>query len=330
MKLIHLNFCVRPRFLATVLLLTVSTTIIFKSIPVLVIQNEQIFIGRQGKDFTDISSKTALVVATEAIMKKHCVVAIQLLNEGYVTMTKSWICNTKYFPGVLDRTLFIATDQTAYDALTRWDATLNVIHIDYTAPKEMSYGQYSYYAFMLFRTQLICYLLVNEVTLWLIESDAIWLRDPSEEVFTTEGDMLTMSDSKPPELNVQGGFQLLRPSKATANVWSKLAKQLEETLTSFDDGDDLGNSGNEQRMLDKLIDAEADLRFAWLDPKRFLCGLYYTEPDYATAANEPKVILNNHIAGNSAKIERAKQNGHWFLNEEGTCDFNATKIVVLQ
>ena len=327
------SFTFRPRIFATAVLLLAATTLFFTRNPFPVAQQEQqeqYFQVQVGENFANVASKTMLLSAAEAILDKHEVVAIQLLNEGYVPLTQSWICNAKHFPGVIERTLFIATDRPAYVALTRWDATLNVVHIDYQAPKDMSYGQYAYYAFMLFRTRLICYLLASNFTLWLIESDAVWLRDPSEEVFTTKGDMLTMSDRRPPALSLQGGFQLLRPSNATVNVWSKLAKQFEATMVRFSAGDYLGDSGNEQIMMDTLIRAEPDLHFAWLDPKHFLCGLYYKDPDYAATADEPMVILNNYIVGNSAKIERAKQQGHWFLKENGKCDAKAAEILVVR
>ena len=280
-------------------------------------------------DFADSESKEKLMKAINDIMDKHGVVAIQLLNEGYVEMTLSWICNVKHFPGVLERTLFIATDQIAYDDLTDWDSSLKVVHVNYEAPKALSYGQYAYYAFMLFRTRLLCHLLANDVTLWLIESDALWIRDPTDEVLATEGDMVTMSDGKPPTLVLQGGFQLLRPTKATISVWAKLLRQFAETMERSRAGADMGDKGSEQLMMNKLIRNEPELNFAWLDPSHYFPGLYYREPDYAATAKEPKVILNNYIIGNDAKMARAKEWGHWFLMADLTCDDDsASKIVV--
>lgn len=286
-----------------------------------------------NNDFTDISSKEKLLSTAKTIMVQHGVVALQMLNEGYVSMTKSWICNAKSFPGVLDRTLFIATDQEAYDALTRWDGTLQVIHMNYTAPKDMSYGQSTYFSFMLFRTRLICHLLTNDITLWLIEADAVWLRDPSAEVLATPGDMVIMSDRGPPTQSLQGGFQLLRPNPSTRNVWTKLSTQFAERLEKFQAGDkeQIGQGyGTEQQLLDELIRTEPDHQVTWLYPLHFCPGLYYIDSAYAATIIEPKVILNNFIIGNGAKVERAKQNGHWFLKDDETCDTaNAAKILVV-
>ena len=38
---------------------------------------------------------------------------------------------------------------------------------------------------MLFRTRLIATLLDSNLTLWLTESDAVWLRDPTDQVLGT-------------------------------------------------------------------------------------------------------------------------------------------------
>lgn len=284
--------------------------------------------------FTDVPSKKKLLSAARDIMAKHGVVAIQMLNEGYITMTKSWICNAKSFPNVLDRTLFLATDQAAYDALTRWDGTLHVVHVNYTAPKDMSYGQSTYFAYMLFRTRLLCHMLENRMTLWLIESDAVWLRDPSAEVLATPGDMVVMSDRDPPIQSLQGGFQLLRPTETTRYLWNQLATQFAERLQKFQAGDaeQIGQGyGTEQQLMNDLIRTLPDHHVTWLDPLHFCPGLYYIDAAYAATIVEPKVILNNFIIGNGAKIERAKQNGHWFLHDDkdGTCDANAAKILVV-
>jgi hypothetical protein len=162
---------------------------------------------------------SALQMATR-IQVEHGVVLLQLLNEGCVEMTNSWMCNVRRFHSVLPKT-FVITDQASYDALTSFDTALNVVLEPYDAPKEMKYGQTAYYNFMLFRTSLIDKFLETEITLWLVESDAVWLKDPTSFLLQTEGDMVTMSDDRPPKKLLQGGFQLLR-TNFTKHLWSRL------------------------------------------------------------------------------------------------------------
>ena len=55
----------------------------------------------------------------------------------------------------------------------------------------------------------------------------------------------------------------------------------------------------------------------WLPSLEYISGLWYIFKEYRTG-NE-KIIQNNWIVGNKAKVERAKSYGHWFLQDNGTC-----------
>ena len=157
------------------------------------------------------------------IHSKYNVVAVQFLNEGFVEMTKSWICNVKKFPSVLAMTLFIVTDTRAHAALKNFgnQFDINIVFKPYSTPKNMAYGNYAYYDYMLFRTNIISRLLQNHINVWLIESDAVWLRDPSSVVLNQKADIITMSDAMPPKKLLQGGFQFLRSTDKTIRAWKR-------------------------------------------------------------------------------------------------------------
>jgi len=104
----------------------------------------------------------------------------------------------------------------------------------------LTYGQYAYYDFMLFRTKLLLQLLKNDIVIWLTESDAVWLKDPSDVVLNTKGDMVTMSDGPPPQKILQGGFQLLRPTKPTVSVWTKLLTMFQNKMSAAKKGKYVG------------------------------------------------------------------------------------------
>ena len=256
------------------------------------------------------------VQQAKMIQSLHGFVNIQLLNTGYVDMTKSWICNVRSFPGVLEKTLFITTDQIAHDKLLQFDSSLNVVLELYETPKDLTYGQYAYYDFMLFRTRLLIRLLKEKITVWLTESDAVWLNDPTDIVLNTHGDMVTMSDGKPPAKILQGGFQLLRPTNPTVSVWTKLLAMFQRKMSATKKGTNMNDSGSEQLMLNGLIRKEPNLNMQWLDWYYFAPGLYYKSKEKWV---RPYVILNNWIKGNKAKISRAKKWKHWFLDENGEC-----------
>jgi FkbM family methyltransferase len=253
------------------------------------------------------------------------VVVIQVLNAGYVEMTLSWICNMQQFPGVIDRTLFIATDQTAYESLLRFDDSLHVVLYPHATPINMHYGEFEYYNLMLFRTKMITKLLKNGISLFLTESDAVWLKDPIDYVLDYKGDqpnslpdMVTMSDKKDHHI-LQGGFQLLRSTKPTIKIWTTLSQKFQSIMKRFRPGQHLDEKGNEQLMLTGLTSKakkKGSLNIQYTPFKHFLPGhWWYDNKKLAQKYKTPYIILNNWISGNKNKKARAKKFGHWFLFE---------------
>jgi FkbM family methyltransferase len=270
-------------------------------------------------------TNTEYIQLGKTMQSKHAFVNIQLLNHGYVEMTKSWICNVRSFPGVLEKTMFITTDQNAYEQLINFDSKLNVVLELYETPKDLTYGQYAYYDFMLFRTKLLLQLLKNDIVIWLTESDAVWLKDPSDVVLNTKGDMVTMSDGTPPQKILQGGFQLLRPTKPTVSVWTKLLTTFQNKMSAAKKGIEMNDSGSEQLMLNGLIRKEPNLNMQWLDWHLFAPGLYYKDKNKFP---QPMIILNNWIKGNSAKIARSKKWNHWYLDGNQKCKLTTDKNLI--
>ena len=258
----------------------------------------------------------ALETAIHEIQTAHGFARIQLLNQGYVEFTKSWVCNVRPFPDVLASTLFITTDTIAYQELQKIFPTLHIVLELYSSPAQLTYGQHAYYSFMLFRTALISRMLRTGATLWLTESDSVWFSDPTSHVLAVEGDMVTMNDDTAPRKMTQGGFVLLRATPTTLRLWSRLMVQLSSKMNHTLAGVDMGDTGSEQIMMNELVKTEPHLKLAWLDPNLFVSGKYYS---MQPKPSHPAVVLNNWIAGNAAKKQRAKQWGHWFLDDAGVC-----------
>ena len=118
---------------------------------------------------------------------------------------------------------------------------------------------------------------------------------------------------------LQGGFQLLRPTDATKRVWARMRNAFETKMRGVSGRESIGQHGSEQLMLDKLIREDSDLRVGWLDPSAFVSGLWYKRRSYRKTVPKPAVVLNNWILGSDAKIKRAKEWKHWFLDNQGTC-----------
>ena len=119
----------------------------------------------------------ALEAARQHMQAAYGFVKIQILNEGYVEFTKSWMCNVRTFPDVLAGTLFITTDLFAYHELQELNPQLCVVLELHSSPAELTYGKYACYNFMLFRTALILQILRTGAKLWLTVSDLVWFTD---------------------------------------------------------------------------------------------------------------------------------------------------------
>ena len=275
-------------------------------------------------DPAPLVASESLLAKAKSLQSQHGFVILQLLNAGYVEMTKSWICNVKPFQTVLPTTLFITTDKTSYDALVDFDdAEFHVVFERYDTPAKMQYGHTEYYRYMLFRTRLLINLLDANVTIWLTESDATWFSDPTVEVMETPGDMVTMNDlcGDTNKTALQGGFQLLRPSDVTKSLWQGMHGRLEARLKPYGNQSlFIQGEGNEQHLLDYLVKKDPKLQVNWLGGDHFVCGLWYKDEIVRASSPTPVVLLNNWISGNFNKTARAKDWRHWFLLKNGQCE----------
>ena len=207
--------------------------------------------------------------------KKHGLVFLHLLNEGYVEMTRSWICNVLPFKTVLEKTLFLVTDQNAYEKLKNWKPELNVFLVPYDTPKSMQYGQKVYYQYMQFRTRLYLKLLKAGVKLWIVEADAVWFKDPASFVLNEpDYDLLTGQDGGLGDNIPEAGFLFLNPTPTTVKMWTALESQLTRTLDSSRDAN-MGDGGSEMLMLGDMLRGSKEIKWKYLPNKHFCGGKWY-------------------------------------------------------
>jgi len=285
-----------------------------------------------SKQISRRMTNTSAISMAESMNTRRGFVNMQILNTGYITMTKSWICNVRVFPGVLENTLFVATDENTYAQLRSFDRSLHVAFEKFNSSTTLRYGQYAYYRFILFRTTLVLDLLYRGTVVWITESDAVWWQDPTAIVMNTTGDIVAMNDVLSPGKQIQGGFLLLRPSTATLRVWKMMLDTTHNIMRMAQKNSEMQNAGNEQVVLSDLVSKSPDVNLQWLDATLFISGLYYQKDTVVTRikhwalfSNQTYnqiVVLNNFIVGNVAKQQRARKWKHWFLSAEETCIVN--------
>ncbi len=238
----------------------------------------------------------------QVMNEKYGFVYFQFINEGYLKMAKSWICNVKDLGNILEKTLFLTTDMTAYLGLKSFNSTLNVYLEVVKTRKSFKFKEKSYVTFMKFRTNIILNFLQHNISLWIIESDAIWYADPCKyiDIYSEWYDMVCMPAAGFNGRTAAGGFILLKPTTLTLQLWKSLTKLLP---TNY----------NEMTILNKLI-RKVKPHIIWLSNKYFPSGQWYSNLSYQKASR-PVVIQNNYIVGNEKKISRAKHYNQWYLND---------------
>jgi hypothetical protein len=271
-----------------------------------------------------------IIATSRAIVAKHEVVIIQLVYVGSVELTKNWICMARKFGGVLEKTLFIATDEGSEEALKRFPELVNVVHYPCKSSPAMQYGEVAYFRYMLCQTDLIAKVVSADVTVWLVEASAVWNRDPTPLVLSQGGDVVAMNTQMSPLKEIEGGFQLLRPTPNTKSIWNGLSKAQSSNLAKYAGCQmfrEIQDEESEHAMMEAIIKQTPMLKISWLEGPDFYGGMWYTMSAHAqtgkkdTSVNKnPTVILNNVIAGNQGKIHQAKTFSQWFLGSSGNCN----------
>ena len=288
-------------------------------------------------DVTSDEETTALVLAASRIQQQYGFVFFQLMNANFALMVRSWICQARRLPGLIDQVLFAATDSAVEQALQDMGAP-NIVVLPYTTGN-LVYGHRQYFNYMLFRAQNVLSLLQNSINVWLVEADATWFANPTpfirelrdmDVVVGQDGSLIVRDDpssryhrehtpaiqENDEDNNLpEAGFIYLNATEATISMWDDLVEQ-HENLLEESGTEHLGDSGSEMRMLPQHL---PKVRWTSFPRTRFVSGLWYEDTEFRKAVN-PIVIQNNWIKGNEAKIDRARQWGHWFLLENNrTC-----------
>ncbi|KAL7539051.1 hypothetical protein ACHAXR_009004 [Thalassiosira sp. AJA248-18] len=298
-----------------------SESISFHSVDVPLMTRIHDYLYYCHEEQIDEAVKSAeLLVQARAIHFEHGIVNLSFLNSGFIHMTLSWICNVQQAAeDVLSKTLFVTTDRESYAALKSFNPDLNIVLEPFSAPTNVAYGQVAYYEYMLFRARVVLSLIYHRVTVLVTESDAVWFRNPIPIIRSTDGDVVVNSDNGIIGSMPEMGFILLRATDATISVWKRLVIELSARLQPFKGGgtEDIGDLGSDQLLLEEIIQTAQHLHVGWLDPRKFVCGMWYNDEEFRAKHPQPWVIQNNWVVGNLGKVERAKKWNHWFVSETG-------------
>lgn len=277
---------------------------------------------------------TELVQMAKDIQRKHGVVMVSIINEAFLSFAFSWMCNTEGM-NIHDHIIYITTDSESKKMLDlHWEKTnsKSVYIPSLNLHGDQEYSKVGYVKIMNVRTQLILLMLVNNISVFLFETDCVWLSNPMPEIRSSlkSYDMLLVQPTR--GKGVLGGFMVLKPTEATISLWSNLSVQMWKLLMkiqSLPENKEISKIENDQVYLSKLIKMKyAQINVGFLSNKKFSDGKWYEFTENEQSQYTPLIINNNWIAGNKKKKARAEQWGHWFLRDNITCDHSQIKKIV--
>jgi hypothetical protein len=248
-------------------------------------------------------------------------VFLMFFNSGYMKFVNSWICNMRLVDAdVLKQTLFVAADDLAAEALITIEPTSHIFNQHTDSKGAVTYGTYPYFELTIDRLRVQNSLLQKGANVFVIEADAIWFSPIAEYVESIRDDgIISANDRTVQKPLISAGFSLVSCTQYKffnryVSRYASNLKKFENFKGSFDEFDP-----GEQHLMTKLLLARKRHMVTWLSECHFARGEWYTDEKYRMRCPHPKVIQNNYFRGMENKIERAKEWGHWFLNQDGTC-----------
>lgn len=267
-----------------------------------------------------------IIEEAKKINNNNLTVMLTIVNDVFIDFVYSWLCNTKSM--AIDQHLLLLTtdDDTARAIRQDWPNVMTICYDGISSMGEQKYSNVGHVRLMAQRTKLIQQLLNENVKLFLFEMDSVWLQNPLKDLEKIPHgyDMIAVrviSDRL--RIFISGGFLVLYPTDQTKYLWNKLTKHMENiyhNTEKYPDTQPLSILDNDQVYLSTLLSVNyAKVKVFYLPYSQFPDGRWYALSDDENRSSNPVVINNNLIEGIQPKINRAKNCGHWFIDEHRRC-----------
>lgn len=268
-------------------------------------------------------------------------VSFTIVNSIFISIAKSWICNVDvgHFrpPGIV----WITTDDESYEEMKQIPDSYAVRANELEGAKNgTNFGSFGYWLLMLERTTLVRDILNQGCTVFLFETDQVWLRDPLPYIHRLldseqEIDLIGTLDAG---RAIGGNFLIIKPTITMRKIYMEICQRFENNFVRFKDSARLNSLiQNDQSILSKLVLYEEPFRSRYpvllriLDTELFACGKWYEgrAGKYNTLKSRSPILINNNwLSGISKKTNRLKQFNHWFLDENGICSKSAVHLAI--
>lgn len=266
--------------------------------------------------------------------KYEFTVSLTIVNQAFLETAQSWLCNVDEGgfrpPGLV----WVAIDEVSFRQLADIPNS-ETVRLSSAQGREnaLDFGKKGYWCLMLERTKLLRDLLNAGITVFLFETDQVWLRDPLPFIRRLRGngnevDLIATLDAG---RELGGNFLVLNPSLPMRKLYNEVYRRFEDEFR-IKNVESWGPKqikliANDQTILthlalyDQTFKRKFPIILRILDQELFACGQWYRNSTKynTTRSKSPIMINNNWISGVSQKKRRLIKFGHWFLMN-GTCN----------
>ncbi len=262
----------------------------------------------------------ALSVSRQILKRKHFVY-VMFINSAYISFAKSWVCNLQEIDEtVLASTIMFTDSIHTRSAMLNFNGRLNVYTIPTNTSGSVEYGHYDYYALTLHRLRIQAALILNDIHVMLIEADAVWLDRRIDmqlntifaihELISADNHNFAQ-DTK----EISAGFSGYRSSRSVKLMFKRYVEDYNRQLEKYVNVSGFIGDIGEQMLLTQIL-REGNYAVYWLDSCEYASGAWYDKEKRSSRCRlkDVKVLQNNYIVGNDAKIARAQTWHHWYLD----------------
>ncbi|XP_052075177.1 uncharacterized protein LOC127712649 [Mytilus californianus] len=295
-----------------------------------------VFLTGNDKNLTQPQKDLEKILTIAKAMSKETVL-VTVINDGFLPLAYNWLCNTKHM-GVHHQVLVIATNQAAKEKLLSVspDIKVVVLTVDKYLQKDQQYSHVGYIRLLVRRTEILLALLESRIETFLFEFDFLWLRSPLSlfKSYSGKYDMLFVHNSNRHSMvtnSVNGGFFYMFPTNTTVKLFQELYRRMQklaDRIKTWPPEKKVSEKANDQVYLNRLFSKRyGGLKALILPHTDFPDGKWYSLLESKRKSWKPYVIHNNWIIGNDNKIARAKEWGHWFLNDSSEIQCNSEVFI---
>jgi len=276
--------------------------------------------------FDAIASSTLKTLVTN-INKSNGFVYLLFTNDGFIEMTKSWMCNVRRLNrAVLANTVIVAESYNTVRTLSDFEPSCNYFVYTTDHHGSVSYGHYDYYRVVLDRMVAQNIILSYGATVMIVESDQIWngditpnIRQKFNEGFDViAGDERAYTHKRDALGYFCAGFYGIHNRQAA--FFKKYEEGYGDMLNKFKDTTGSIAIENDQERLNRVVKGNSTVKAHTFDRCVYASGQWYGSQQYQTECPNPTILHNNYVIGNKVKMDRAKKHNQWFFNGDECTD----------